>query len=40
MHLTTCLVVECIVHTAVTNGRWCGGERPECGPGGRAVKII
>lgn len=28
------------VHTAVTTGRWCGGERPECGPGGRAVKII
>ena len=29
-----------ILHTAVSNGRWCGGERPECGPGGRAVKNI
>lgn len=28
------------LHTAVSSGRWCGGERPECGPGGRAVKII
>lgn len=28
------------VHTAVTSGRWCGGERPECGHGGRPVKII
>ena len=28
------------VHTALPGGRWCGGERPECGLSGRSVKII
>ena len=28
------------LHTALPGGRWCGGERPECGVSGRSVKII
>ena len=28
------------VQSALSNGRWCGGERPECGLSGRGVKII
>ena len=29
-----------IMHTALPGGRWCGGERPECGLSGRSVNII
>ena len=28
------------LQSALPGGRWCGGERPECGLNGRSVKII
>ena len=28
------------MQSALPGGRWCGGERPECGLNGRSVKII
>ena len=28
------------LQSALPSGRWCGGERPECGLSGRSVNII